>query len=104
MPRTLSMGEARDRLTRLPEELTQDDHAETAIITRRGEPVLAVLSWEFYESLIETLEIMGDPEQMALLRQGIQDVAEGRTQSWESVKAELHLDDAVDDSTDDGGD
>ncbi len=31
-----------------------------------------------YESIMETLEIMGDKELMAAFRQGVQDIAEGR--------------------------
>ncbi len=92
---TLSIGEARDRLTRLPEELAQADHPEAITVTRRGEPVLAVLSWEFYEALMETLDILGDPEQLELLRQGIRDVSDGRTVPWEQVKAGLTFDDTV---------
>jgi antitoxin YefM len=95
---TLSIREARERLTRLPEELARGQ--PTAIsITRRGEPVLAVMPWDFYEALMETLEILGDDEALAALRQGVRDVAAGRVRSWDDVKAELHLDD-LDDSAD----
>jgi len=83
---TLSIGEARDLLTRLPEELAKADRAGAITITRRGEPVLAILAWDSYEALIETLDILGDQEYMALLRQGVQDVSEGRTVPWERVK------------------
>jgi antitoxin YefM len=103
MAKSLSIGEARDQLTRLPEELADEHVGDTIVITRRGQPVLAVLSWEFYEALAETLEIMGDPEQFAALRQGIRDVAEGRTIPWDSVKASLSLDDTVDSGTDADG-
>ena len=89
MAQTLNITEARERLTQLPEELGEAHEALT--ITRHGEPVLAVLPWELYEAIMETLEILGDAEQMAALRQGIQDLAEGRTVPWEQVKAELGL-------------
>jgi antitoxin YefM len=51
--------------------------------------VLAILPWELYESIVETLEILGDEEQMAELRQSIQEAAEGKGESWEAVKKEL---------------
>src|SRR5260221_11867547 len=72
---TLSMVEARDQLTHLPEQFAQDlekHSSATAIkVTRRNKPVLAILPWELYESIVETLEILSDEEQMTELRQGL---------------------------------
>lgn len=48
------------------------------------------MPWEAYESLMETMEIMGDPELMAQLHDSIRDIDEGRTISWEEAKAELN--------------
>ena len=62
-----------------------------AIITDNGAPVLAILSWELYDGMLETLEILGDLQQMAALRQGMQDITEGRTETWETVKARLRI-------------
>lgn len=45
--------------------------------------------WDRYESLVETLEIMGDEDLMAALRKGIREVDEGKTIPWETVKAKL---------------
>ena len=88
---SLPMVEARNRLTTLPEELEQDKESGAIAITRRGKPVLAVMSWELYECLTETLEVMSDPEMMAALRQDIKDVKEGKSKgkAWEDVKKEL---------------
>src|SRR5712692_10481485 len=88
--REISIAKARDELTSLPERLTKKPG--TLAVTRRGKPVLAVMPWELYESIIETLEIMGDQELMATLRLAIQEVAEGKTIPWEEVKRELNLD------------
>ena len=85
----LSISAARDRLSSLPEELERDPGAVT--VTRRGKPVLAILPWEAYEALLETLEILGDEEFMAGLRQGIEDVKAGRVTDWEDVKKEFDL-------------
>jgi PHD/YefM family antitoxin component YafN of YafNO toxin-antitoxin module len=83
------MAEARDQLTRLPEMLAEEDEAGAAIITRHGKPVLAVLPWDTYESIIETLEILSDKELMASVREGIEQVERGEFIPWEDVKAEL---------------
>lgn len=86
---SLPMVEARNRLTTLPEELEQDRESGAVAITRRGKPVLAVMSWELYECLTETLEIMSDPEMMAAFRQGVKEMQEGKGIPWEEVKRKM---------------
>jgi antitoxin YefM len=49
------------------------------------------MSYEFYESLIETLDILSDKELMAKLRQGIKEIQEGQSESWEMTKKEMGL-------------
>ena len=66
----MSITEARSKLTQLPEQL--DGKAWAMPLTRRGKPVMALMSWDLFESIIETLEIMGDPELMAELRASIE--------------------------------
>jgi len=83
--------EARKILTKLPEQLAKAHQA--AAITRHGTPVLAVLPWELYEAIEETLEIMGDPELMAALRESAKEIEEGKLISLADVKAELGLED-----------
>jgi prevent-host-death family protein len=84
MPISIPIIEARHRLTGLPEELALKPDA--IAVTRRGEPVLAILPWELYESIAETLEILGDEELMAALRQGIKEAGEGKAISWDRAK------------------
>ena len=83
----IPIGEARAMLTQLPERLTAENGA--IALTRYNKPVLAVMSWDLFESIVETLEIMGDPEMMDALRRGIQDVQEGNLVHFEEVKAKL---------------
>ncbi len=87
----LSMEQARAQLTQLPERLASDPDQQVITVTRRGKPVLAVLPWEVFEAIAETMEILGDEEQMASFRRGVADLAEGRTHSWEGIKAEQGL-------------
>ncbi len=48
---------------------------------------------ELFQSIVETLEIMGDAEMMDALRQGIKDMQEGNLVSLVQVKAELGIND-----------
>lgn len=80
---------ARAMLTQLPELLAEENRA--VALTRRGKPVLAVMPWELFQSVTETLEIIGDAEMMDALRQGIKDVQEGNLVSLDEVKARLGI-------------
>jgi antitoxin YefM len=87
MDNTLSITEARDQLTRLPDELAQSHEAIT--VTRRNQPVLAILPWDLYEAIMDTLEVMSDADLMAALRQGVEDIAAGRTFSLDELETAL---------------
>lgn len=89
MRKELPITEARHALTSLPERLAEDP--DTVAITRRGKPVLAVMPWDLYESIVETLEIMGDDTLMAALRRGIKEIEAGKGVSWKQAKRELGL-------------
>lgn len=80
----MTIVEARRRLTQLPEEFADGISAIT--VTRRGKPVMSLMPFELYDALMETLEIVSDPQLMAELRVGIEEARNGRTTSWESVK------------------
>lgn len=89
MIKDMPITEARHELTSLPERLAKEPTAVT--VTRRGRPVLAIMPWEFYESLMETLEIMGDEDFMKSLRRGIREAREGKGIPWEKAKRDLGL-------------
>ena len=91
MTHTLSIMEARKQLTSMPETLTHEGKADVLEITRRGKPVLAVMPWELYEAVAETLEVMGDKELLAQLRQSIAELNAGTLVSWQDAKRELEL-------------
>ena len=83
----LTITQARRGLLNLPERLARmPEHAVT--ITRRGRPVLAVMPWEFYESIVETLDV-SDPEMVLVLRESIEDLKHGRLVSNAEAKKRL---------------
>jgi antitoxin YefM len=89
--RSMSIAEARDNLTRLPDQLEHDENLTVVQVTRRNKPVLAIMPWQFYESLLETLELMDDAEFIAALRKSISELVAGETVSWEQVQKDLGL-------------
>ncbi|MDD3847616.1 MAG: type II toxin-antitoxin system Phd/YefM family antitoxin [Syntrophorhabdaceae bacterium] len=86
---TLPMMEARKKLTSLPEELEGRMEDSAVAVTRRGKPVLAIMTWELFEAIYETLEVMGDEQLMKSLRQGIREAREGKTVSWDVAREEI---------------
>ncbi|MBI3697459.1 MAG: type II toxin-antitoxin system prevent-host-death family antitoxin, partial [Acidobacteria bacterium] len=59
MTQSMPIIKARNKLTALPEWFGRQPEAGAVAVTRRGKPVLAVMSWDLYASLVETLEILG---------------------------------------------
>ena len=85
--RTIPITQARHELSRLPEEFAASNTSDAVAITRRGKPVLAVLPWDLYDSLVETLEILGDEDLMAALRQSIKEMESEELIPWDEVTA-----------------
>ena len=84
MMKDIPITNARHELTSLPKRLLEDPGA--VAITRRGRPVLAIMPWEFYETLLETLDVLGDANLMAALRQSLQELEAGQAIPWEEAK------------------
>lgn len=91
---TLLLSEAQQKLTTLPGRFSKK--LEATIATRNGKKVLAILPYDTYKALLdtiealqETLEIMKDEETVAALRESIQALERGETVSWEVVQKEL---------------
>jgi len=62
----------------------REEH-ESFAITHRGKVEGVLLSFEEYESLIETLEILSDRDLMASLRRGLKDEKAGRVHTFKEV-------------------
>ena len=58
MTRFLTIREARKRFLEMPDTLREGP----VVITRHGKPVMAALSYEQFERLTETLELLNDTE------------------------------------------
>ncbi len=83
----LSVSEARNRLL----ELARDRRYEVVTVTRSKEPVLALLDWDFYDSLVETLEVLADEDLSDALRKSIKEEGKGRSYTTEEVRKKLGL-------------
>jgi antitoxin YefM len=84
----IPITEARNKFMKLPDQVAKD---QILVVTRRNKEVMAVMSWELYEGLLETLEILSDPKLMNQLKKGIEDVNTGRTRSLSEAFERLGL-------------
>jgi len=83
----LTTVDARRELTKLPEKLGANP--ATVAVTRRGKPVLAIMTWEDYQAILETLEILSDDKAVEQLRRSIKEVKDGKQIPWQQAKARL---------------
>jgi len=84
----LTITEARNRFTKLPDE-TADNRIFA--VTRRNKEVMAVMSWDLYEGILETMEIFADKDLMKNFRRGLDDIQSGRTYNLEESRKRLGL-------------
>ncbi|HEY9595108.1 MAG TPA: type II toxin-antitoxin system Phd/YefM family antitoxin [Spirochaetia bacterium] len=75
MLKTLKITAAREQLTSLKKTMRAD---ETIAVTNRGKKVLALMRWEKYDAILETLNILEDEELMEKLRQSLKEAREGK--------------------------
>ena len=54
------------------------DKNDTIAITKNGVPEAVLISMETYEGLLETIEILADPDAMSALKASARDVKAGR--------------------------
>ena len=83
---TLDISEARRQFTKLDERLRED---QVIWVTRRNKKAFAVVDTELLETVLETIEILSDPDACKMLQQGLQDIKAGRLYDHEDVKREL---------------
>jgi prevent-host-death family protein len=84
---TLPLAEVRANLSKLVDE-AQRTH-ERVEVTKNGRRAAVLMSADDYDSLMETLDILGDAETMAAIRESDADIAAGRLYSSAEVEAEL---------------
>lgn len=83
----LSLADVKARLSEMVGRV--HDHHERITITVHGKPAAVLISPYDLESMVETLEILNDPELMARLAEADEDIAAGRTVTLEEVAAEI---------------
>lgn len=84
---TLSLADARANLSKLVDAAVRTH--ERFEVTRNGDRAAVLLSVDDYDSLIETIEILSSPEEMAAIREGVTDIEAGNFATVDEVLASL---------------
>lgn len=87
MIRRKSVTEARKDFTRISKSLPVDD---VIAVTSHGRDELAIMRWEFYESLEATLEIVSDPNLLVQIKNSMEDIKAGRLVALEELEKEVY--------------
>ena len=86
---TLPLAEVRANLSKLIDEAVRT-HLRIEV-TRQGRRAAVILSADDYDSIIETLDILSDPDLMKELRQGQADIARGDVYTLDDVTKEMRV-------------
>ena len=83
MIKHMSISETRKKITALEDELSFED---TVSITNHGKEIFALIRWDTYESIAETLEILSDEELANELKTGIKQLENNELVDFEDFK------------------
>lgn len=84
----MSITETRRRITSLEEELSYED---TISVTNHGKEIFALLRWDTYESIAETLEILSDEDAYSELKEGIKQMHDDELIDFDDFTKNLNV-------------
>lgn len=84
---TLPLAEVRANLSKLVDEAVRT-HLRIEV-TRQGRRAAVILSAEDYDSIMETLDVLSDPDLMEDLRRGQAEIARGDFHTLDEVAQEM---------------
>lgn len=84
---TLPISEARKRIFEIAEEVQKPDNYYT--LTEKGRPKAVIMSAEQFDSIIETIDILSDPDVLENIKKAEDEYKNGEYQTWEELKKEI---------------
>jgi PHD/YefM family antitoxin component YafN of YafNO toxin-antitoxin module len=88
MVKQMSISETRKRITSLEDELSYED---TISVTNHGKEVFALLRWDTYESIAETLEIISDDEIFMDFKKGVTQIQNNQLIDFDEFVKNLNV-------------
>lgn len=87
MTRTIALKALRPGLPKVANAVAS--RFDRYIVTKRGHPVMVLLSPEDFEGLLETIEILSDRSALKRIRQARKEARTGKTVSLETLRQRL---------------
>lgn len=87
MMAALPLGQVRDQFSKVVDDIERTH--ERITVTRHGKPVAVILAAGDLEALEETVAILSSTAETAEIRSGLDDLAHGRVESWDDMRAEF---------------
>ena len=87
--RTIAISEAKVKLSKYVDEVYKTH--DNITISKDGEPETVLMSVQEYESLVETLEVLSDPELMEAIGISELEMKAGKNISLERLKREQKI-------------
>lgn len=85
--KTLSITKARQDLFKIAEQVQKPNNFYTLSV--EGEPKVVMMSFDEFDSMMETLEILSDPDIMDNIKKAEEEYENGEYVSWQEMKREL---------------
>ena len=89
MTKNVTLKALRPRLPKIIDDI--DSKMDRFVITKRGRPVALMMSVDDYESLLETLDILGDRGLMKKIRQAEAEIRKGNVKKLYKIDKELGI-------------
>lgn len=85
MAQMISVSKAKQKLLELARR--SEEPGESFILIKDGEPISALLPFDEYESLLETLDILeDDPDILAKLKRAKKEMEKGKYSVWKASR------------------
>ena len=84
------MTDAHAQLLKLADEMQRKPSTVVQVV-KRGRRVMTLISAELYESLVETLEVLGDEPTATRLRKALREAEKGRVTPWKAARRKLGI-------------
>ena len=83
-----TLDEVQRRIHQFADRFKADPEHEV-VITDRGIPSMVLISWDRYESLVETEEVRHDAVLVDAIEKGSREIDEGKGLSWKEAQKKL---------------
>ncbi len=83
----LTITQARHDLFKIAEQVQKPNNFYTLSV--EGKPKVVMMSFDEFDSMIETMEILSDPKIMADIKKAEEEYEKGEYLTWEEMKKEL---------------